>query len=211
MACRLIIFDFDGTLADSFPWFSGVFNQVAARFRFRQVDEAEGARLRGMSARAIIRHLGVPGWKVPLIAMHMRRLMSAEIERIPLFPGVEPLLRELARRGVAIAVVSSNSEANVRRVLGPELAGLVAHYACGASLFDKQAKFRRLLTASRVPPSEVLAVGDELRDLEAARQAGVAFGAATWGYTTAEAMRAAGPEWVFAEVADILGTLATGP
>ena len=207
MACRLIIFDFDGTLADSFPWFSGVFNQVAARFRFRQVDEAEGARLRGMSARAIIRHLGVPGWKVPLIAMHMRRLMSAEIDRIPLFPGVEPLLRELARRGVAIAVVSSNSEANVRRVLGPELAGLVSRYACGASLFDKHAKFRRLLTASRVPPSEVLAVGDELRDLEAARQAGVAFGAATWGYTTGEAMRAAGPEWVFAEVADILGTL----
>lgn len=208
MAYKLVIFDFDGTLADSFPWFSRVFNEVARRFRFRTVDEAESARLRAMGAREIIRHLGVPGWKLPLIAIHMRRLMTAEIAAIPLFAGVDEALRELARRGVTIAVVTSNSEANVRHVLGPDLAGLVTHYACGAGLFGKAAKFRRLARAAGVRPAEALAVGDELRDLEAARQVGMAFGAATWGYTTAEALRAAGPDHAFGEIADVVAAVA---
>lgn len=142
-------------------------------------------------------------WKIPLIAFHVRRRMAGDIGRIGLFPGVDAMLRALAARGVAIAVVSSNSEANVRRVLGPELAGLVAHYGCGAGLWAKPAKFRRLLRTSRVPAAEALAVGDELRDLEAARQVGLAFGAATWGYTTAAALRAAGPDLAFEQVADI--------
>lgn len=207
MRYRLVIFDFDGTLADSFPWFAGVFNEVAERFRFRRVDDAEGARLRGLSAHAIMRDLGVPGWKVPLIAIHLRRRMAREIDGIPLFAGVDALLRELAARGVAIAIVSSNSEANVRQVLGPELAALVAHFGCGAAVFGKEPKFRRLLRASGVPAAQALCVGDEIRDLEAARRTGLAFGAATWGYTTAEALRAAGPDWAFEDVEAILGVL----
>ena len=208
MSYKLVILDFDGTLADSFPWFSRVFNEVATRFRFRTVDEAEGARLRTLGAREILQALGVPGWKVPLIAIHMRRLMTAEAASIPLFPGVDETLRELARRGVTIALVTSNSEANVRKILGPELAGLITHFACGSGLFGKPAKFRRLIRAAGVRPAEALAVGDELRDLEAARQVGVAFGAATWGYTDAAALRAAGPDHAFAQVADIAAAVA---
>ena len=160
--------------------------------------------MRGLGARQIVRELGVAGWKIPLIAIHVRRRMTADIGTIALFPGVDAMLRELARRGVAIAVVSSNSEANVRRVLGPELAALVRHYGCGAGLWAKPAKFRRLLRAANVPAAEALAVGDELRDLEAARALGMAFGAATWGYTTPAALRAAGPDWAFEEVGDIV-------
>ena len=54
-----------------------------------------------------------------------------------------------------------------------------------------------MVTRSGVRPSEVICVGDEIRDAEAARAVGAAFGAVAWGYTDLEALRAHRPEMVF--------------
>lgn len=203
MRYRLLIFDFDGTLADSFPWFVATINTVADRFGFRKIDDGEFDLLRGLSAREMVRRLGIPTWKLPLIARHMQKLKSRDRDAIALFPGVDTLLRQLAEHGVVLAIVSSNSEDNVRRILGPELTPLIHHYACGASLFGKTSSFRKVLRRSGIAPREALCVGDELRDLEAARETGIPFGAVTWGYTTADALRAHAPEEFFERVGQI--------
>jgi phosphoglycolate phosphatase len=203
MRYRLVIFDFDGTLADSFPWFVATINTVADRYRFRRIEDGELDRLRGYSAREMVRHLGIPSWKLPLIASHIRKLKARDRGAIGLFPGVGALLGQLSDRGVVLAIVSSNSEENVRQILGPEGAASIRYYACGASLFGKKAGFRKVLRKCGVRPGEALCVGDELRDLEAAREVGIPFGAVTWGYTTAEALSAQAPEALFERVEQI--------
>lgn len=210
MKYRLVVFDFDGTLADSFAWFVDVWNDAARRYRFRAVEPEEVEGMRGLSAREVMRRAGTPAWKVPFIVAHARRRRHRYAEQAALFPGVGALLRRLAEAGVEIAIVSSNSEANVRRVLGRENAGLVRHYECGASIFGKKASFRRVLRRSGVEPGATLCVGDEIRDAEAARAAGIPFGAVSWGYTTAEALGALGPAEQFATVAEI-GEVVGGP
>ena len=197
MAYKLVIFDLDGTLADTFPWFLGVLNGVADRYRFRRIEKHEVERLRGFSARQMVKHLGVPAWKLPLIARHMRSLSARDIDDLQLFDGIDTMLRSLSKAGLVLAVVSSNSEENVRRLLGPELAELIGHYACGASLFGKAAKLRKVLKLSRVSPAEVICIGDEIRDYEAARRVGLAFGAVAWGFTSPEAFQALRPEAMF--------------
>jgi phosphoglycolate phosphatase len=201
---RLALFDFDGTLADSFPWFLEVANRLAGEHRFRRIEEHEIAALRSHSARHLIEHLGVPLWKLPALARQVRQQMARDIARIALFPGVELLLRGLAERGVRLAIVTSNSADNVRRVLGPELSALIQHYACGATLFGKGSKLRGVLRDSGVPAAEALSIGDEIRDLEAAREAGIAFGAVAWGYTDPDAFRALAPDMIFSRVEEIL-------
>ena len=203
MPYRLAIFDFDGTLADSAAWFRGVFNGVAERYGFRTVTDEDFAALRGRDNRAIIRHLGVPAWKLPLVARHMRGLMTRDIDAIRLFPGAAELLGALHAGGVRVAVVTSNTEENVRRVLGPEAARLVSAYGCGASLFGKAAKFRRVLKVAEVSPAEALAVGDEVRDIEAARAAGVAAGVVSWGYAEAGLLRSRGPDHLFGTMGEV--------
>ena len=210
MSYDLVLFDFDGTLADSAAWFRGVLNGVAARYDFRPVADHEFEALRGQDNRAIIRHLGVPGWKMPFIANHMRRLMSRDLETIALFPGVPALLRALVEEGATLAVVSSNTEENVRAVLGPESAELIRYYACGASLFGKAARFRRVLESAGARQEEAICVGDEARDLQAASEAGLASGAATWGYAVAELLERQRPTMVFADMDDMLEKLAGG-
>lgn len=63
MTYRLAIFDMDGTLADSFPWFARNLNAVADKFRFRRIAPDEVETLRQLDARRILERLEVPGWK----------------------------------------------------------------------------------------------------------------------------------------------------
>ena len=199
----LAIFDFDGTLADSAAWFRSRINQVAQRYGFRQVTDEELERLRGQPSAAIIRYLGVPAWKIPFIASHMRKLLGRDAHRIALFDGVDALLSSLAQRWVAIAIATSNSEANVRRILGDVNASRIGHYACGASLFGKAAKLEAILKRQQVRPERTIAIGDEVRDLEAARKAGLAAGAVGWGYATVGLLRAQQPDYLFSSMDEI--------
>ncbi len=192
-ACRLAIFDFDGTLADSADWFFSVMNTVARRYGFREIDEAERDELRGRPNREVIQALGVPMWKLPLIARHMRRLVAEEAHRIPPFPFVPGLFERLAEAGVTIAIASSNTEAVMRQVLSPRTAGHVAIFSGGASLFGKAPKFRALAKRFGVPPGETMAIGDEERDIRAAQEAGMVAVAVTWGFATPPALASAGP------------------
>jgi phosphoglycolate phosphatase len=199
---KLAIFDLDGTLADSLPWFRQVINSIADKHRFRRIEDADVEMLRGNTSREIIGYLQVPLWRLPAIARDMRRLKSQNLDAIPLFAGVDAMLRELSARGVVLAMVSSDSEPNVRIALGDH-AGLISCFACGASLFGKAAKYRAVLKRTGIAARDAISIGDEVRDGEAARQAGIAFGAVSWGYASAQALRQAGPVLVFDRVADI--------
>ncbi|RXT46028.1 HAD-IA family hydrolase [Bradyrhizobium betae] len=209
MPYSLAIFDLDGTLADSFPWFLRTINDVADRFDFRRVTREEIEELRHASSREILARLEVPLWKLPAIARHARRLKAEAAGEIPLFAGVEAMLQTLAENGVQLALVSSDSEANAREKLG-EAAALFSHYACSASLFGKSAKFRRVIRRAGAEPGKVIAIGDEVRDIEAARAAGIACGAVCWGYAAPAALRALGPDLVFERIEDIAPALLPG-
>ena len=202
MPYSLAIFDLDGTLADSFPWFRRHINDVADRFGFRRIADDDIERLRHAGSREILGHLDVPLWKLPSIARHMRRLKAAHIGDIGLFPGAEAMLRSLREGGCMLALVSSDSEANARRQLG-EAAALFSHYDCGASLFGKATKFRRVVRRAGFTPTQAISVGDEVRDIEAARTAGIACAAVTWGFAARNALRAHAPELTFERMEDI--------
>lgn len=209
MKYELVIFDFDGTLADSFPWFISVFNEVAGKFAFRRIRDEEIDSLRELSGREMMAELGVPTWKLPLIATHMRKLKSRDIDSIKLFPGVPAMLRRLHDAGVGIGIVSSNARENVTRVLGPENAALVSFLECGGSVFGKASMLTKVVLTSGVRPERTLCIGDELRDLEAARKAKLPFGAVSWGYTTPASLAAQQPAELFATMDDIIsGVLA---
>lgn len=206
MSHRLALFDFDGTLADSQAWFLGVFDQVADRFGYRRLAPGDRERLRGLDTKAILHDLGVPTWKLPVIAKHVRELASRDIDQIRLFPGAADMLAELKADGVRAAVVSSNDEGNVRRVLGPAAAH-VAHFACGASLFGKASKIRAVFKAMRTEKRGAIFVGDETRDAAAARDVGIDCGLVAWGYADPNFLRSLAPTVFFERMDEIAPAL----
>ena len=200
---RLVIFDFDGTLADSLPWLRAVFGELAREFGFRAPEAGDVERLRRAPPRDAMALLRVSRWKVPFITARVRRRMADELASVRPFQGVEDVLRRLDEAGVVLAVVSSNSRRNVERVLGERAAARIGHWSCGSSLLGKAAHLRRVLARSGVPAPEAICVGDEIRDARAACQAGIAFGAVGWGYHALDALVAEGPAEVFDRVEEL--------
>jgi phosphoglycolate phosphatase len=202
MRYPLVIFDFDGTLADSFPWVLRAMDDVSDRFKFRRVRDGELEELRYCDAREVMRRLGVPRWKLPMIARYVRTRMAADVDQIGLFPGAGEMLDQLAEAGLRLAVVSANGEPTIRTVLGAH-ARHVSAVAGGVSLFGKRGKLLRMSRLTGIEARQAIVIGDELRDLNAAKAARMAFGAVSWGLTRPEALEAGQPEALFRRMSDI--------
>ena len=201
MPYSLAIFDLDGTLVDSFPWFWRTINEVADKFGFRRVndDELEGCA----------RHRRARSWpgcncrcgRCRLSARHMRRLKAEAAANTPLFAGVPEMLQQLTDAGIKLALVTSDSRANARRKLGA---------AAGPDLV---LRLRRLAVRQAVAVSPchqargdrqggIIAIGDEVRDVEAARAVGISAG--RWrGDAAPQALRAMQPDFMFERMEDI--------
>src|SRR5215213_8660880 len=203
MKYKLALFDFDGTLADSAEWFLKCLNGLADEFRLRRIDPADYEKVRGYSSEQVLEYLGLPLWKLPLWMRRMRQAAAQDAGQIKLFPGVPGMLRELRGSGVSTGIVSSNSELNVRKILGEHVEH-IQQFACGASLFGKASKLRTALKKSQVTASESIYIGDEIRDAAAARKAGIHFAAVTWGFAAPDALRAQKPDAELNSIDEIL-------
>jgi phosphoglycolate phosphatase len=181
----------------------GVFNDLADAHGFRRVAEGEHERFRDLHGLAMLKALGLPLWKLPRVVADMRRRMAQHTGRLDPFPGIREVLARMHQAGVQLGVVSSNSRENVERILSPETAALIRHFSCGASMFGKAGKLRRVVKASGIVPEKCLYVGDEVRDAEAARKAGIPFGAVAWGMHSENALRAERPAEFFRHVKEI--------
>ena len=204
MKYKLAIFDFDGTLANSFPFFMNTINTLAEQFRFIKIDVSETDALRAMGASKIMKHVGLPLWKVPFVAMRFKEMMSHSIDQIDLFPGAVQMLQALAERGVIISLVTSNSYDNVCQKLNPVNMQLLAHPQCDSSVFGKRTALRTILRKTGIEHHETIYIGDEIRDWEAANSEAVNFGAVSWGYTTMDALIRHAPAEAFFGMEEIV-------
>lgn len=201
---KLMIFDFDGTLADSFPWFRDSINIAARKFCFNEVRPEAFEELRSMDSRDIIKTLGISRWKIPFLASYMRKLFTRNAHQIHLFPGIEAVLEELSRREIKLALVTSNSKTNVKKILGDKVYSYFDFYHFDVSLFGKKKTYKKLVKKLNLYPSECLSIGDEVRDIEAAKSAGISSAAVLWGYAHAHGLTIKNPTHVIENIHDIL-------
>lgn len=158
--------------------------EICQRFRLPPISRETVQALRSDPSPELVRKVGIPLWKLPLIAWHIRQLAKKNAASLTLFPGAAGLISKLHERGCLVGIVSSNDERAIAQVLGPELAAKVSIYECRASIFGKQHQLARALKRAGAAPSEAIYIGDETRDAEAARRVGMDFAAVGWGYST---------------------------
>ena len=200
---KLVLFDSDGTLADTLPWASAAFNQLAEKYGFNQASHADHEAFRHLSMKEMLRRAKIPLWRLPLLVTGIRKLMAEHVHEFSLFDGISESLKQLSRSGVILGIVSSNSRENVSAILGSENAALIKHFACSASLFGKAPKLRSVLRASGVSAHEAIYIGDETRDAEAAHKVGMAYGAVAWGYHPLDMLRSQSSAEYFTQPSEI--------
>ncbi len=185
---RAIVFDFDGTLADSYPRAVRLLPRLARELRFQAPLPEEIHQLRELSSTQILSRLGISWWKVPILLWRARAMLRSDATPIPLFPGIAHLLKSLDAAEIEWGILTSNHHAVVRRSL--ELAGAPepGWLESGSGLSNKARRLKRMARILDCAPHEMVMVGDETRDVEAAREAGIAMIGVDWGYSTPESL-----------------------
>jgi phosphoglycolate phosphatase len=201
---KYILFDFDGTLVDSRQIALTIFNQLAGKYRFRKVAPEDIAQLRKLSIPERCRMLKLPIYKIPFIVMEARLLYTSYLQELCVFEGIKAMLDALTDQQFNLAVLSSNAQANIRTVLQKNQIGTITTIFPASSLFGKNAVIKKFLKISKLHPSQVIYVGDELRDVLACKKSGIRVIFVSWGYDSMEAVSAARPDYIANKPEDIL-------
>jgi phosphoglycolate phosphatase len=195
MRYDVILWDFDGTLADTFAVMVKAYNALAQTGDFRPIDDPQAAR--GLAPLALLRSLGIPLTRLPAVVAGVLAAVRRDMPNVPLFPGVAEVLDALGRSGLRMAVLSSNSRENVLACLRANGAQDYFETVVGyRRVFGKGGAIRRMVRSQGVEGRRAVYVGDEVRDVAAARQAGIDNAAVTWGYNTRELLAGQGPHYL---------------
>ncbi len=196
MKKKVIIFDFDGTLADTLDVAVKIANRMSADFGYLKVKRQDVARLRQESPFAIMRQYHISPWKVPVILARGRLEFAKEIPRVALIGGISHVLESLDKKDLTLGVLTSNSAQNIKEFLKNNNLHMFDFVEGDIGIFSKKRSLLKLMKKWGYSSSEVVYVGDEIRDIAAARHAGVTSIAVSWGFNTHDFLAAHNPDFL---------------
>lgn len=181
-----IIFDFDGTIADSFPAVLDIFHLLT---RTSAVPDSDIKRLRGMTLIQIAKDFRIPLYSVPFLLFRGRAMMRKRMAEVELVGGVEQIIRDLSKTH-KLFILSSNSSFNIRVLLRRyDLLDSFAAVYGGVRLLGKARKISKIIHRFGLEQATTWYVGDEIRDVDAANKAGIKVAAVSWGYNNSEVLK----------------------
>ncbi|WDV08243.1 HAD-IA family hydrolase [Lysinibacillus irui] len=199
-----IIFDFDGTLADSTAVFASAWNTLAQKYKFKGIELKEIDALKKLSISERSKLFDFPMYKLPMILPQFYKLYRQSLNDVHLFDGMKEVLLEIDKRGYKILIISSNSKDNILEFLKMNGIHCVADVLCSNRIFGKDKVMKKFLKESNVHSSDVLYIGDEQRDIVACKKAGVPIAWVEWGYDAKEVVKNEEPEYRVATPQEIL-------
>jgi len=211
MNYRTLIFDFDGTIADTLGETRRIFNLIAPDYGIRQVEEHELHALRHLSLKDLLGHLKIPKRRVPALISRGTGMMRGNIEQLRLIDGIGEVLTEMRGHVESFGILTSNATANVDLFLRNH--GLREQFdfiSSTSKLTGKAKHLKAIRKTFSLRAEEMLYIGDELRDVKASQKAGIPIAAVTWGFNSHESLAAEQPDHLFTHPADFLRLLDLG-
>jgi len=205
----VLLFDFDGTIADTFDLAMVIGKKIADVFGIRQLTKEEIVHFRNAPLKEAIRDLKVPLRKMPAMLMRIRQEIHENIGGVCPVKGMADVLKEIRSGCELLGIVSSNSEGNVTLFLKHHHLDFFDIGAYSSAVFGKLSKLRGLIHKHHLQKERILYVGDTIGDIEACRKAGIRVAAVTWGYNTKESLAAAKPDFLVTKPEEILEIIKT--
>lgn len=194
---KTIIFDFDGTIADSSYVFMHGWNAFADQYGYKKVDERDIASARGLTLHECAKRFHFPMMKMPIILPKIYRYYNEHISQVSPYVGIADMLKALKAAGHQLVILSSNEKKNIDDFLAVHALKEIDLVLSANKLFGKDRALKRYMRDARIDASNLFYLGDELRDLEACQKCGIAFGWVSWGLQGEELIAPHGPTFKF--------------
>jgi len=203
-----IIFDFDGTLVDSYHCVLEKCLLLAEEFKLRKIQQDEIPTLRDLSSEQLIKYLQVPLHKIPKLILAIRKHLCSEMQKLKPVEGIPAVIEKLHHSGFSLGILTSNSNENVTTWLEQnKLHPFFNFIKTESKFFSKKNVLSKILKSNQMDKTKTFYIGDETRDVEAAKKTGVKSIAVTWGYNSEKALLQYQPDFIAQEPKNILETL----
>ncbi|MEP0979899.1 HAD-IA family hydrolase [Leptolyngbya sp. FACHB-17] len=207
---KVILFDFDGTIVDSVEIGIAITNRLAIRFGFSPFDEETLEELKYLGSREALKRSQIPVWQLPFLIRRFTQELNQEIPNLQLFPGMRETLLELKQQGYCLGIVSTNSVKNIQEFLRVQnLTSTFDLISANYALFGKSRLIQKIIRHRKFDSNQIYYVGDETRDIEAAKKSGVYSVAATWGLNAAEILSQNDPDFLIHHPKELLHLLSS--
>lgn len=194
---KTIIFDFDGTIANTLLALAEIYNRIAPKFHCKPINVKDADSLRNKRPQEFMRDYGVSAIKLPFLVLNARSELNKQINNIKPQTGICNALNRLKDLGYTIGIVTSNSKKNINLFLQKnDLVDVFDFVYTGTHVFGKHRKIKRILRDKKMPKNAVIYVGDETRDIEAAKKVGIAIIAVSWGFNKKEGLQRQDPDFI---------------
>jgi phosphoglycolate phosphatase len=199
----IIIFDFDGTIANSFGVIIEVFEKLTKQPR--KLSQSEVDALRDLPPLTIARQLGVSVWQIPFLLFRGRHMMASRLHEIQPFDGMVGVIEKLHAEGHELFIMSSNSRGTIRKFLKQHhLYSYFVDIKGEVGMFGKPRALRNLLRINNLEAKNSFYIGDETRDIEAASDVGMRSIAVLWGFARDASLIALNPTGTAIKPVDII-------
>ncbi|HEY9850362.1 MAG TPA: HAD-IA family hydrolase [Leptolyngbyaceae cyanobacterium] len=210
MTVRFIIFDFDGTVADTFDAIVDIINQLAPEFGYKQTTQEELIQIRKMTSREIIKQSGVPLFQLPFLLKKVKIGLNNKIHLLTPIPGMKEALIDLARLGYRLGIITSNDRENVVKFLqNNDFPNLFDFIYSGTSLFGKSKVINKFLKQHKLKREEIIYIGDETRDIDAAKKSHIKVIAVAWGFNSKEVLLKQKPDFLANQPNELISIITT--
>src|SRR3989344_6554432 len=201
---KTIIFDFDGTIADTLPLIIEFFNQNAEKFGFKKLGPSEVEGLRNKTVLEIIKEFKISLFRLPFIAKKLRDDLRKKIRDTKLIPEIKEVFFKLKKKGFKIGILSSNSKENIKKFLKANDLLIFEFIYSESNIFGKGNALKSLLKKLKLNSKEVVYIGDEVRDIDACKKNGVKIISVTWGFNKKEILQKNKPDYLVDKLQEIL-------
>lgn len=192
---KTIIFDFDGTIADTLETIATLYNKVAHDFNCKPVSFEEKEKFRSMKTHDFLKECNIPVLLLPVLAIRIKAELKFEIRKVKAIAGIVEALNEIKKAGYSIGVMSSNSVENINIFLKENsIEKLFDFVHSGKNIFGKDKVILRVISKNNLNKKEVIYVGDETRDIEALKRIKIPIIAVSWGFNSHQILEKLNPE-----------------
>lgn len=191
------ILDFDGTIADTLEMALGVYNRISHEYGLLPINHGDREQFRTKKPQELLKTYGISKLKMLTLTLRIRKEMVIHLPEMKPFPGIDESLREISNTGCRLGILTSNSVENVRKFLEINNMGNLFDFVCsGRSFLGKEKVIRKMITREHLDARRVIYVGDETRDIEASRAAGIPVIAVSWGLNRRELLSSLLPDQI---------------